>query len=155
MAKQKSTPFHKQKLPLLFVLIVLTFVGMAITLNVRGMREAMRIENFEECIKVKGATILTTEPPQCSTPDGRTFIQPGVYDEEGPKEADEETWEEAKEKFEDCEVIQITELIDGSIQITEDDDDLVVVKDHIQTELDQLVQAAPEQCGFEITTAIE
>lgn len=158
MASQKVSAKSKQFLPIGIVLVIIFFVILVIGIFVKK-QAAFAVDSYEKCLKVKGAQMLLTYPSQCVTPDGKSFTQPLSEEEKKnllpPVDSEEKTWEEAKEDFEDCEVVQAIELHDGTLRYREDDRDEKLVKEYDADELYQFVQNSQADCDFQIVISLE
>ncbi|MCA9390332.1 hypothetical protein KC571_02905, partial [candidate division WWE3 bacterium] len=73
MPTEISTFIKKHKLNTLIILIILACLGILLAVNKYQDYQLAQISTFDECARA-GYPILESYPPQCKTPDGRTFI---------------------------------------------------------------------------------
>ncbi len=158
MATKKVSSKNNYSLPIGIVLVIVFFVILVIGIFVKK-QAAIAVDSYDKCVKINGSQVTAMYPGQCTTPDGKTFTQPLSEEEKKdllpPVDVEEETWEEAKEDFEDCEVVQATELHDGTLRYREDDREEKLVKEYDVDELYQFVQNSEADCDFQIDIALE
>ncbi|QQS39246.1 hypothetical protein IPM62_01360 [Candidatus Woesebacteria bacterium] len=62
---------------IIFVALVLVCLGI-ITWRLQENRNTNKINSYEECVKASNGQVNLMYPPQCTTKDGRTFIDPSA-----------------------------------------------------------------------------
>lgn len=94
-----------------------------------------QITDFDSCVGA-GFSIMKSNPPQCATPDGRTFIQ-----------LTNSTWEQAVVAIKNCEVKKVFQAHSRIVTLTLDNGNKLIAKEpQIDDIFTELKDVEPE-CG--------
>jgi hypothetical protein len=93
------------------------------------------IRNFDDCVAA-GFSIMKSNPPQCATPDGRTFIQ-----------ETNSTWEQAISAVNGCEVKKVFQAHSRIVTLTIKDSNKLIAAEPELDDIITAIEAVKYKCG--------